>query len=392
MKILLYEWKCYGQEDIIKTLIENGQHVDRLKYSLNNYDEDIEFSNFFEQYIKGKQYDAVFSFNYFTVLSNLCMKFGLKYICWIYDAPLLHLYSYSIHNKCNYIFVFDKYLYQDLLNYGVKTIYHLPLAVNVKRLDNIKISEQEKRYFSSNVSFVGSLYNNRNFYDQIQYLPEYIKGYLEGIMASQKKIYGYYFLEELLNDTILNEIKKYVKFDLGKEYFAKESMVFATLFLSQKLTSIERKETLELLAKVVPVTLYSEDRIKKTGIIEQGCVDYVTEMPKVFRLSKINLNITLRCIRSGVPLRVMDILGAGGFCLTNYQPELEELFTIGEDLVVYDGEEDLENKVIYYLEHEQEREKIANQGYQKVKKYHSMQKRIEKILEIVNNEIGVKNE
>ena len=35
-------------------------------------------------------------------------------------------------------------------------------------------------------------------------------------------------------------------------------------------------------------------------------------MPEVFRKSKINLNITLRSIISGISLRVYDILGAGG--------------------------------------------------------------------------------
>lgn len=383
MKILLYEWKCYGQEDIIQILEEQGQQVEKLKYTLNNYDEDVEFAYFFEQYIKGKEYDAVFTFNYFTVLSNLCMKFGLKYICWIYDAPLLHLYSYSINNKCNYIFVFDKYLYQDLIHCGARTVYYLPLAVNVRRLDQIEVSMQEKRRFESQVSFVGSLYNERNFYDQIHYLPDYIKGYLEGIMAAQEKIYGYLFLEELLTDNILQDIKKYVKFELGDQYFAEEKMIFSTLFLAQKVTSIERNHILRALAKVTPVTIYSEDSIKETGMIERGCVDYMTEMPLAFRYSKINLNITLKCIRSGVPLRVFDILGAGGFCITNYQPELEELFTIGEDLIVYEGEEDLKQKIVYYLENEKERKKIAQHGYETVKKQHNMQDRMKKMLQIV---------
>lgn len=160
-------------------------------------------------------------------------------------------------------------------------------------------------------------------------------------------------------------------------------MIFSTLFLAQKVTSIERNHILRALAKVTPVTIYSEDSIKETGMIELGCVDYMTEMPLAFRYSKINLNITLKCIRSGVPLRVFDILGAGGFCITNYQPELGELFTIGEDLIVYEGEEDLKQKIVYYLENEKERKKIAQHGYETVKKQHSMQDRMKKMLQIV---------
>ena len=38
----------------------------------------------------------------------------------------------------------------------------------------------------------------------------------------------------------------------------------------------------------------------------------------MFANSKVNLNITLRNIKTGIPLRALDIMGAGGFLLTNY--------------------------------------------------------------------------
>ena len=58
-------------------------------------------------------------------------------------------------------------------------------------------------------------------------------------------------------------------------------------------------------------------------------------------------------------MRVFDILSCKGFCLTNYQPEIAELFVDGKDLVMYTSMEDLMGKVIYYLNHEEERREIA---------------------------------
>ena len=52
-------------------------------------------------------------------------------------------------------------------------------------------------------------------------------------------------------------------------------------------------------------------------------------MPLVFQNSKINLNITLRSIKNGIPLRAIDIMGAGGFLLTNYQNDFGLHFTDG---------------------------------------------------------------
>ena len=45
-----------------------------------------------------------------------------------------------------------------------------------------------------------------------------------------------------------------------------------------------------------------------------------------FRNSKINLNPTAKGIRSGIPLRIFDILSCSGFLLTNYQSELSDHF------------------------------------------------------------------
>ena len=66
-------------------------------------------------------------------------------------------------------------------------------------------------------------------------------------------------------------------------------------------------------------------------------------------------------------MRIFDVLGAGGFLLTNYQEELEDYFEIGKDLVCYSSEEDLLQKTAYYLEHDEERKQIARNGYLKVK-------------------------
>lgn len=65
---------------------------------------------------------------------------------------------------------------------------------------------------------------------------------------------------------------------------------------------------------------------------KRGYIDYMKEMPVMFANSKVNLNITLRNIRTGIPLRALDIMGAGGFLLTNYCYELSEYMNDGDDL------------------------------------------------------------
>lgn len=110
----------------------------------------------------------------------------------------------------------------------------------------------------------------------------------------------------------------------------------------------------------------------------------MTHMPLVFNNSRINLNMTIRNIRTGIPLRVWDILGAGGFLLTNFQVELPDYFENGKDIVYYEDINDSCRKARYYLAHEDERRQIALNGYNIVKQNHSYTQRIATILDMVN--------
>ena len=100
-------------------------------------------------------------------------------------------------------------------------------------------------------------------------------------------------------------------------------------------------------------------------------------------LSKINLNMTIKPIQTGLPLRIFDIMGCGGFCMTNYQAELPEYFEIGVDLEAYSSMEELVDKCSYYLTHEDERRQIALNGYEKVKQYHGYVNRMVEIIKKV---------
>ena len=61
-------------------------------------------------------------------------------------------------------------------------------------------------------------------------------------------------------------------------------------------------------------------------------------------------------------------------------PELAEYFSVGEECVVYDNVEDLYIKAAYYLEHEEERKRIAQAGYERVKRDFTFKERLEKML------------
>ena len=106
------------------------------------------------------------------------------------------------------------------------------------------------------------------------------------------------------------------------------------------------------------------------------------QMPLVFKCSKINLNITLRTIRHGIPQRVLDIMGCRALALTNYQEDVLQYFEDGKELLLYSSVEEAADKCKYYLSHETEAEKIRQNGYKAVRDQFSYARRLNQIWEI----------
>lgn len=385
MRILMYRWKAYNYRDIEQTFLLLGHTVDNIEQELGSYDVSPEFERVIEAKIHENHYDMVFTVNYFPLISNACKRAGVKYVSWTCDNPLISMYHESVYNDCNYIFTFDKTNYLEFKGMGVEHIWYLPLAVDVNRLDTIMEEAQDLAKYQGDVAFVGSLYE-RNSYDKLKNrLPDYLKGYFDAVMEAQMNISGANIVESMLTTDILEQLQQYFELEKSEGSFSDLGLIFQTTVLGFKIAEVERRRALIELSKHYRVNVYSNSDVSDLLRIQYcGSVDYWSEMPKVFHASKINLNFTIPNIKSGIPLRIWDVLGSGGFLLTNYQAEIPYYFKEGTDLVCFDGIDDLREKVGYYLTHEEERQEIAYNGYQKVKREHNYIERIQTILDTIS--------
>ncbi len=352
--------------------------VDMVSYEFADWDQDGYFEKRFPEFLLKKAYDIVFSINYFPVLSDVCSRYKILYVSWVYDAPMHIRRKETIGNPYNRVFVFDKGQYKDLLTEGYNHVYHMPLGVNGGRLDRMEIDSAQRQRFSSPVSFVGKLYEN-DFEYLLSPLPQYYREKMLEIVSRQKYVYDNYMLSDMLTSEWICELNEfYGNASRNRFQIKKEELEYAC---ATYITQMERLEILERLSQENSVDLYSYNTPKKLPKVNcKGFVKYYKEMPIVFRCSQINLNISLKIIKEGIPLRVFDILGAGGFLITNYQKEIEECFDIGKDLVVYESLEDLSEKVQFYLKHPEERCAIAKRGHDKAVKCYSIERQLEKIL------------
>ncbi len=380
MKILYYDWNENSSDDMIETLTYLGHYVKSVHIDIIDYNEDASFCYELEKELKKEGFGLIFSFDFFPVISRVAMKLEIPYISWIYDMPHITLYSPEVKNEVNHIFIFDYDLYLKLMEKGYSShLYYMPLGVNVNRLKDMLGKPPALLGETFEVSFVGSLYEGC-LYNKINYMPEYLKGYFDGVINAQSQIYGANIFDRSITPDILNELEKWVKLEIPRNYDVKSKELFIDM-INQKCTSMERIGLLTAVAAKYPLTLFTGSN---PGLIPNagngGTVTYDRDMPGVFRTSKININITLRSITSGIPLRALDIMGAGGFLLSNWQPELAENFTDGRDLVLFESTEDMLKKIDYYLKHDSERNMIACNGYERVEKYFSYEVQVKKIL------------
>lgn len=385
MKILFLDSPAFAKLDMIDAFRHCNIDCDLFLHEKYKERKNTAFSAYFDSLVEKKIYDFVFSFNYYPSISNCCQKHNLKYVSYVYDSPQVALYSYSLTNPCNYVFTFDKHTFEYFRNNGITTIYYLPLAANVKRLSSISCPKEFLPKLQCDVSFVGSIYNeDHNFFDRLNTISEYTRGYLDAIMKAQQNTYGYFFLENLLTPNILSDLQKACPYTPMSDGVETASYIYANYFLCRKITSCERLSLLKIASECSKLNLYTHHPVKelpKANYI--GPIDYYDIMPLVFKNSQINLNISLKSIQTGIPLRCMDIMGCGGFLLTNFQSDFMDYFIPGEDFIYYESESNFRELIKYYLLHEKDRQQIKDNAFGKMKDFHTFEHRIHEILHII---------
>lgn len=400
-KLLVYRWGSLSEPLLCNALQDLEINYIEFARELKNYHADAEFAGELIGAIHAYGVEGVISYDYFPMISMICEINHIPYFAWIYDCPQYTLLSKTLSNSYNYIFCFDKIYCERLQEMGAVNCIHYPLAgskdmaeaaareakkLPVSTADREPQAElwKQKEHFVCDISFVGNLYNDKKNRLRQAELSEYAAGYIEGLIRAQTLVYGYNFIKDTLPENIAEEVIQKCDLTLGEEY-QWDGLQMAADAVGMEVSARERELVLKTIGEHYPVNLYTTSELPNTlsnaKIQKMGYADYQKEVPLIFHNSRINLNVTSKTIESGIPQRIFDVLSCGGFCLTNYQPEIAEYFEDGVDLVMYYSMEDLLEKVSYYLEHEEERAQIAENGHRKVMENFEIRDRLKEMLE-----------
>ena len=240
---------------------------------------------------------------------------GASVAFWFVEDFRTLLYWKDVAPHYDYFFTIQRGdFFDELKKIGAKNYHYLPQACSPDIHKKITMTEDDKKLYSSDISFMGAGYYNRRVFFQ-------------GLMDFDFKIWG-------------------TEWD----------------YLSPLARCIQK----------------SGERLSPD--------EYV----KIFNASKINLNLHSSSYHEGVDPsgdfvnpRTFELASCGAFQLVDYRTELDNLFKVGEEIICYRDLRELREKINYYLDNPEEREKISKNARIKALKFHTFENRMEEMLTII---------
>jgi spore maturation protein CgeB len=258
----------------------------------------------------------------------------------------------------------------------------LPCNSGLDPMNLPDITDEEREKYGCDVSFVGESMTIKhnpyfqfilNFSNLVKHMDDVINAQAAGFTKNiLTKTYEQGDLKKFSSRHIVEYVKLLDDRDLD----------FA---LGCEASGRIRKRLLSLLSPAFKVKVFGDDHWRQIeiGFLKaHPATDYWTETPKVYKLSKVNLNIS-KTFFAGTVQRVFDIVYCGGFCLTDYRDDVNKWFEPGKEIETYSDENEFVEKVRYYLEHENERKDIQERGHKRLLNEHRVGQRIDTVMESI---------
>jgi spore maturation protein CgeB len=335
---------------------------------------------------------VIFSVNYYTGLAGLCERYGLKFICWEIDPCLDEIEKLRAVNECGYIFTFRKANVDVWQKARFENSYYLPLASNCEKRKPIALSGREMERFGCDVAFVGDSMaeNGRRFRDIFVALFNTYAGgraglpngeyLLERLLEMQRKDFSRYAVAELVEaycDGFMDHVRS-----------SGNANIDPVALVGEVAAHEKRLAYIGTLGKY-RTKVWGDDgwrALEETGIRYMGYAGHKHEINKVYCGAKINVDVNRLYQSDIVTLRVFDIMACGGFVLAEYSNELDYLFELDREIVAYRTTDELSEKIDYYLDHLDERLRIAKMGMEAVRARHSIRDRVAHMMRVVEGD------
>jgi len=104
----------------------------------------------------------------------------------------------------------------------------------------------------------------------------------------------------------------------------------------------------------------------------------------VYNATAVNLNLQSQVYQlDGVTCRPFEVAACGAFCLTEARRDLATFFRAGDEMVTFDGMDDLRAKITHFLAHPDERRAVAERARARALREHTYGHRVQQVIATV---------
>lgn len=341
--------------------------------------------------------DAVLTLNHLGVdregvLTDLLARLELPLASWFVDNPhlVLHLYE-GLASPWLTIFTWDSDNIPSLREQGFPHVFHLPLGTDPDRFRPENADRPAPPEWRAPVSFVG----NSMIYKVAQRMR---RGHFPAVLLR-----GYRAAAAAFTRTDERSVRDFVRNfspDLARAYDAlpdREAQLAYETLLTWESTRRYRADCVRRLLDIGPdiTPLVVGDAGWRTVFRREtrpwrwhDALAYYDELPRFYPLSDINLNTTSMQMKGAVNQRVFDVPAAGGFVLTDWREQMDDLFDPDREIICYRHPDEIPDLARFYLDHPEARRRVAEAGRRRVLACHTWDHRLQSLLATMKGVYG----
>ncbi len=295
------------------------------------------------------------------ILTGFLRSVEMPVASWYVDSPDLIIRAFERNVAPNVsLFLWDRGYVERMREMGFEDVHYLPLGTDERVFRPLPERGRIE------VGFAGNSWVSKAE-EAMAEVPEDLRGLVEGMAED---LYLTRDLDMLKEAGILRSLSPRERMALEKALLCRATVLYRTACI-------------RALRDFRPV-IHGDPawrRLLGKGFRIRPPIHYYLELPGLYNSCVVNFNTTHLQMPTAVNQRVFDVPACGGFLLTDWREALEDLFEVGEEVAVYRDVEEIPHLVRYYLTHDDERERMARRGRERVLKEHTYTNRLKSLVD-----------
>ena len=360
-KLLIFDTGYHVVDDAVDGALDLGWQVHRLSAPQKGKGDTQFIANLLTALVTFKP-DFILTINHLGfdeqgVLSQLLERYNIPMASWFVDHPMPVLGAAHGNATSNLqLFCFERTSFEWLKKNGYEQPVYLPTGANGRYFHPDKLNVTLMDKYQCKISFVGNSWWYKTRVEPAKSVRKAARALLARQKINRSNLAGTF--EKML----AHGDRK--TFGAAQVVLAEASMASRTRFVNRlgelNLTLVGDAYWKNLCPQVTPLPY----------------LDYHCELPSFFAASTVNLNITSEQMPTAVNQRVWDVPGVNGFLLTDDQADALEFFEDGESMAFYSSFDEAVSKAGFYLDHPEQRTRIAQKGMAIVHEAHQVSHRM----------------